>query len=432
MQFSKLVRMMSKALQMEERAITHFDVFGEELPPQSYSGKNVGEETALKFSVVWAASTLITDAVSNLNPEATTENVDKSGKIQVSPATLPAWVRKPHPEQRRSLIWGQMLMSLLLWGNCYCLLTRRESDAQINGMMVLAPNTVQCEWDPERPNMKRYRVSNSPRWLTSKDIMHIQGATLPGKPTGLSVIAQARESIGLGLTLEEFASRYFGQGSMAKVVIKSKKQLDPKAARELVNTYERFHRGPGNWHRPAVLSGDGEIQNISIPPEDAQFLESRDFQALDVARWFRVPPHRVGIVSKSSSWGSGLSEENTAVVQNTYRPWILRMEEALTAYSPGGEDSGLKIRLNDAILLRGSFKEQVDAYAAGVAGQIITPNEARKGLGFDPIKGGDELVKPPAPAAPGQKPGEKPAAKKESDDAAKEKDRDRKQEEANS
>lgn len=370
-------------------------------PVKAYSGKQVNERIALRFSVVWACVTLIADGVASLQPEAFVES--KSGTI--TNVDVPQWIRKPHPELRRAEVWSQQLVSALTWGNGYSLLVRRGSDGVPVGLRPLDPSRVHCEWNPDRPGFRRYQIDGGP-WLTSNEVFHLMGPSYPGDAVGMSVIGQARESIALGLTLEEFAARYFAQGSMAKVVIKvPNKTLNTEQARDIVNMYERFHRGPGNWHRPAVLSGGGEIQNISIPPEDAQFLQSREFQAIDVARWFRVPPHRVSIMTKQSSWGSGLAEENTAMVQNTYRPWIMRIESALTAYAPHGEESGLRIRLNDSALLRGSFKEQVDAWSEAVGNQIATPNEARKALGLDPIPGGDELAKPAAPVPFGSQSG---------------------------
>jgi HK97 family phage portal protein len=371
-------------------------MYGEDHPHRTYAGKAVNERMALRYGVVWACVTLIADAISSLPPEAVIEPTD-GGPIQMAP--LPQWIRRPHPELRRNEVWNQLAISMLLWGNAYALIVRRPSDGVPIGLRPLDPNRVWCEWDVERPGFRRYAVDGGP-WLSSQDIFHVMGPAMPGWPVGMSVIRHAREAIGLGLTLEEFGARYFAQGSMAKVVIKvPNKQLSGEQARDIVNMYERFHRGPGNWHRPAVLSGGGEIQNISIPPDDAQFLQSREHQAIDITRWFRVPPHRVSIVTKQSSWGSGLAEENTAMVQHTFRPWIMRFESAFTAYAPGGEDSGMRIRLNDASLLRGSFKEQVDAWQKAVGGQIATPNEARKALGLDPVDGGDELVSAPAPAA---------------------------------
>lgn len=392
----------------ERREITWDRIYGSDTHPVSTnSGTSVSEETALKYSVVWAAVGLITDAVSFLTPEAYRE--DLTG--QIIQEAVPSWVLRPHPEIRRSQVWGQVLMGSLLWGNGYGLMVRRDSDGMPVGMLPVAPNDMECEWDLDKPGYLHYRLNNPQQygqqygpWLSSGDVFHIPGMTLPGQAKGLSVIAQARESIGLGLTLEEFGARYFSQGSMAKVVLQTPKTLTEQQARDMVNIYEKFHKGKGNWHRPAVLSGGGEIKNISIPPNDAQFLQSREFQAVDVARWFRVPPHRVGIISKQTSWGSGLAEENMALVQSTYRPWIRRLEDGFTAYSPGGEDRGVRIKLNDSELLRGSFKEQVDAWGIAVEKQLATPNEGRKALGLSPIAGGDKLAKPAAPAAP------KPAA----------------------
>lgn len=374
--------------------VTWDSMYGDWNQAKTLTGKRVNERVALNFSVVWACVTLIADGVSSLTPEA----FIGSDTGTITKVDVPQWIRKPHPELKRHEVWSQQLVSALTWGNSFALFVRRPSDGVPIGLRPLDPSRVHCEWDADRPGFRRYQIDGGP-WLTGAEVFHMMGPAYPGEPVGMSVISHAREAIGLGLTLEEFASRYFSQGSMAKVVIKvPNKQLNTEQARDIVNMYERFHRGPGNWHRPAVLSGGGEIQNISIPPEDAQFLQSREFQALDVARWFRVPPHRVSILTKQSSWGSGLAEENTAMVQNTYRPWIMRFESALTAYAPRGEDAGIKIRLNDSVLLRGSFKEQVDAWSEAVDKGLATPNEGRRALGLDPIEGGDDLKKAsPAP-----------------------------------
>jgi HK97 family phage portal protein len=305
--------------------LTWNSVFGEDAPARSYSGRTVSEKNALKYSAVWACVTLIADAISSLPPEAVIEPPD-AGPIKTAP--LPTWIKRPHPELRRNEVWNQLAISMLLWGNGYALIVRRPSDGVPIGLRPLDPVRVECEWDANRPGYRRYRVDGGP-WITSQEVFHVMGPSLPGEPSGMSVIRHAREAIGLGLTLEEFGARYFAQGSMAKVVIKvPNKQLGTDQAREIVNLYERFHRGPGNWHRPAVLSGGGEIQSISIPPEDAQFLESREFQAVDITRWFRVPPHRVSIMTKQSSWGSGLAEENTAMVQHTVRAGRRRLRNA--------------------------------------------------------------------------------------------------------
>lgn len=385
------------------------DVFGQmPFTVTTESGKKISERTALMYSVVWRSAALIADAVASLPPHAYRE--DDSG--QQIPANLPPWIRNPSLDKHitRYDVWHQMMISVLLWGNAYALLIKRPSDGAIGGLLLLDPARVNCQWvlDPiGKPTpYRRYQVDGGP-WLTSDQIFHIQGMTLPGQPMGMSVVRQAREAIGLGLTLEQFGARYFQNGSMAKVVIVAPGVATGASNNKddtlgnIVRNYERFHRGPGNWHRPAVLTGPvgTKIENISIPPEDAQFLQTREFQALDVARWFGVPPHRVGIMTNQTSWGTGLAEENTALVQSTYRRYILAIEGMFTTYCTGGAETGLMIRLDDSTLLRGTIKDQVTTWTQAVKGQIITPNEARSRLGFPPIEGGDSLVQYISPSS---------------------------------
>lgn len=382
----------------ESRAIYPWNVYGsEDGGVQTNSGQRVSEITAFKYSVAWAAMTLIADGVASLPPQAF--RVDDKGNRQVT--DLPQWIRSPHPDIRRFDVWNQLMLSVLAWGNAYALFMRRPSDGQIIGLNVLDPASVECEWDGR--GFRQYRISGNGAWLTGKDVFHIQGPTLPGDPKGMSVIAMNREAIGLGLTLEEFGSRYFRQGSQAKLILEiPQKVKDSQEAKKIIDVFEMFHKGKGQWHRPAIASGGVKIHNVTIPPEDAQFLETRRFQAHDVARWFRVPPHRVGITDGTSMWGSGLAEENQAMLQHTYRPWIIRFEAALTKYTPFGEDSGVFIELQTDALMRGTYKEQADVQTSLYKEGLITRDEARKPLGFGPASdGGSDFVSasdvPPTP-----------------------------------
>jgi HK97 family phage portal protein len=379
----------------EDRALTWLPWWdrGMDGPPSNtFSGATVDNNSALTLSAVYAAATLIADAVASLPAEAL------SGDERVE---LPQWIRSPNRDLRRFDFWNQMMLAVLLTGNAYAQFILRPSDAVPIGLDIIEPHRVHVEWNPRVPGERRYKVDNG-EWLSRREMFHIQGPTMPGQVKGMSVVTVARESIALGLTLEEFGARYFGQGSQAKVVIEMPQtaNVDFKKAREIVKVFELFHKGRGNWHRPAVMSGGAKLHNIQISPEDSQFLQSREFQLIEIARWFRVPPHRIGIISKSSSWGSGLAEENTAMVQHTFKPWILRVEEALSAYAPGPEGLGMKIRLVDSGLLRGTAKEQADLYIALYESKLITRDEGRVPLGFAPVGGEDGgFLTDPVPAA---------------------------------
>lgn len=386
-----LTRKQWESLPQEARAVLPWNFYGDEdLGLRSTSGAAVSEDTALKIGVVYAAAALISDGIASLPPKAYVESED--GNRTTVP--VPQWIRKPDPEIRRFDIFSQLLMSVLLWGNAFAQFIRRPSDGVIIGLMPLDPADVTVEWDSNKPGYRRYRINNTGPWLTSADIFHLQGPTKPGDHSGISVIRAAREALGLGLTLEEYGARYFGQGSQAKIVIELPNTVDEQKAKDIVRTFERFHRGKGNWHRPAIVSGGAKLHQISIAPEDAQFLQSREHQAIDIARWFRVPPHRVGIISASTSWGSGLAEENAAMLQHTFRPWIMRLQEALTAYSPFGQGLGTMIELDTSALLEGTFKEKADVWTGLYEKQIVTKNEARLKLGLQKVKDGDQFFDP--------------------------------------
>lgn len=385
---SGLTRQTWEQLPEELRAVLPWNIYGnEDAGTKTNSGNYVNEENAFKMGVVFAAITLIADGVASLPPHAYT--IAEDGNRTEQP--LPQWIRSPHPEIRRFDVFGQIMMSVLAWGNAYAIIRRRPSDGVMVGLDVLDPATVTVEWDPNKPGFRRYKLSGQSVWLTSYDIFHVQGPTLPGEPDGMSVIHYAREAIGLGMTLEEYGARYFGQGSQAKVVLELPNQVDEPKAKDIVRTFERFHRGKNNWHRPAIVSGGAKLHQISIPPDDAQFLESRDFQAVEIARWFRVPPHRVGIVSKSTSWGSGLAEENMAMLQHTYRPWIIRLQDTLSAYAPGPEGMGTFIELDTSALLQGTFKEAADVWVGLYEKDVATKNEARLKVGLPKVPDGDKF-----------------------------------------
>jgi HK97 family phage portal protein len=415
------------SLSEEARAILPWNVFGnEEDGSRTNSGFNVSETSSFKMGVVYAAITLIADGVASLPPRAFTE-VDGNRIAQ----QVPQWIRKPHPEIRRFDIFNQLLVSALAWGDGYAQFIRRPSDGIIVGLNVLRPDDVHTEWDPNKPGYRRYKLEGKGLWLTSYDIFHIQGPTLPGEPTGMSVIRQAREAIGLGLTLEEYGARYFGQGSQAKIVLELPGNIDEPKAKDIVRTFERFHKGKSNWHRPAIASGGAKIHQISIPPDDAQFLQSREHQATDIARWFRVPPHRVGIISASTSWGSGLAEQNMAMLQGTFGPWITRLQDALTAYAPGGQDLGTIIELETDMLLRGTFKEQVDMWTTLYEKDVATKNESRQKLGLAKVSDGDKFFSDVAKEMAETQAAETPSPTSNAPDPrTKEDDRLRKQEEA--
>jgi len=233
-------------------------------------------------------------------------------------------------------------------------------------------------------------------------VFHIPGLRMPGSLAGVAPLELAREAVGLGLTAEEYGAAFFQNGARPDLVI----QL-PEGAKATEDVIKRLkvgwanrHQGAAKAHKPGVLSDGATLKEISIPPEHAQFLQTREFQREDIASWFRVPPHMVGLVSKSTSWGSGLEEQSTGFARYTLAPQIRRAELALSAILPGFQF----IKWNMAGLERASLEKRYASYSVGRLGGWLSANDIRRLEDMDPIDAGDEYLVPmnmtPAGAPP--------------------------------
>lgn len=371
--------------QMTDTRDSLWDVLGPLLSgTKTSSGKHVDEDTAFKYSTFYACVALISESIAMLNVSTYTE--DEEGRQTTAPT--PNWLRDPMVDLGRFWVNQQLLMGMLMHGDGYAQILRRPSDGTITGYVPLHPLDVQCEWDPNRFGFRRYSVKGGP-WVDGTTVLHIPGLMKTGEPNGISVLGAAREAVGLGLTQEEFGAKFFARGSVMSGVIQVPGKLDTDQAKIMIDSFARRHSGADNWHKPGLLSGAATYQPITIAPNDAQFLESREFQAIDIARWFRVPPHRVNIMTKQTTWGSGIEQENRALVDFTLLPWIIRLEAGLTAYTAGGAARGTKVKVDTKTLLRGSTKERYESYKVGLDAGFLVPDEPRAWEGLAPLPNGE-------------------------------------------
>jgi HK97 family phage portal protein len=150
------------------------------------------------------------------------------------------------------------------------------------------------------------------------------------------------------------------------------------------------HQGVGNAHKIGVLTNGAKMSKVSVQPNDAQFLETRQFQVPDIARIFGVPPHLIADASNSTSWGSGLAEQNVAFGQFSLRPWTERIEDGHTRLLTTHGMPDVFVKLNLDALLRASLKDRYDAYAVGIVNRFQTINECRRLEDLPPVPWGDE------------------------------------------
>lgn len=353
------------------------------------SGVVVTSESALRVMAVYACVRLIAETIAAL-PLHVYEGDGPVRTVVKAAEDRYIW-DAPNVEMTRQVFWEQIIASALLDGNAF-ILTLRNGLGTISEIWPLDPNTI----NPRRASSGELVFEQwSGPTLTMDDITHIPAFTLPGRLRGLSPIGQAREAIGLSLAAEEFGARLFGNGTLIGGVIETDSDLSANggaAARAIQSRWEQRNAGLQNAHRVTVIDNGGKFRQVGLPPEDAQFIETRRFQISEIARLYRVPPHMIADVERSTSWGSGIEQQNIAFVSYTLLAWIRRFEQAITkSLLPRRDRYAL---FNVGGLLRGDTHTRNASYTAGRNGGWYSINEIRAFEDKPPIEGGDDPFRP--------------------------------------
>ena len=207
---------------------------------------------------------------------------------------------------------------------------------------------------------------------------------LAGELRGVSPLEVQRQAIGLGLTAEEFGARFFAQGTTMAGVIEHPKNPKPDEAELLRTMFRKSHSGINKSHAVGVLTGGAKWQSITVTPEQAQFLDTRRFQKADIALFYQVPPYRVD-PSITSTWGSGIEEQNKMFVDETLMPWVVRIEEAISLFLlPPGQF----IKFNLDARLRANTKDRYESYQVAIDSGLMNVDEARALEDLPPLPNG--------------------------------------------
>lgn len=369
---------------------------------RAHSGA-VSTDSAMRLSAVFACLRLLSEAICTLPLDTFT----RVNRIRRAYRPRPDYLSFQPPQGSRIVYLSQLMLSLLTDGNAFVATPRNDLGVPID-LVVLDPTRVIVDrvpiyrgTDGRRIGSRvRYQVDDKeldPRW----DLMHITGMTLPGHLRGLSPIGYARETIGLGLAAQGFGRSFFENGALPGAMIEAPGDMSDLAISRVKATWNASHAGVGNANRLGVLTGGAKLSKVSIAPNDAQFLETRQFQVPDVARIFGVPPHLIADASNSTSWGSGLAEQNIAFGQFSLRPWLERIEDAHARLLTTHGLPDVFVKLNLDALLRASLKDRYESYGVGITHHFLLPNEARSLEDLPPLDGGDEFPGPDGPPAPG-------------------------------
>lgn len=360
---------------------------------KSLAGVAVSEKRAYGLSAYLRAITLISGTNAAL-PLKVYRNGTRERVMQ------PTVLDNPNPSQTPFEFWQTLYAHALGWGNGYARKVRNGADV-VTQAWPIHPSMVRPEpVDPTQQNpagklfLVRDRKGIEHRW-TPWEVMQLPYLSIDGV-SGLSALQAARTSLGVAVAAEDTAARFYGQGTRLSGVLQSKKDLKEDQAKRLKSRWREVAMGPQNAGEVAVLDNETEFKQTMVNPADAELLESRKYSVVEIARMFGVPPHMLGEVTGSTSWGTGIEAQTTGFVVFTDRPWLTMFEQRVTReLLPGGWSAGTwysEYALEG--LLRGDSKARAEFYRILIEHGILSPNEARAFENLPPVDGLDIYMFP--------------------------------------
>ena len=365
---------------------------------RSTAGKRVNEFTAMQTTAVYACVRILAESIAGLPLHVYAYRGEGRERVPGHPL-FTILHDAPNPEMTSFVFRETLMVHLLLWGNAYAQILRDRA-GRVAGLYPLLPNHMSVNRDEdgrlyytyqrvtdENPNFKR----GGEVILPAEDVLHIPGLGFDGL-IGYSPIAMARNAVGMTLACEEYGASFFANGARPGGVLQHPGVLkDPAKLRE---SWQAVYGGAANTGKVAVLEEGMTYQQIGIPPEEAQFLETRKFQVDEIARLYRIPPHMVGDLGKSSF--SNIEQQSLEFVKYTLNPWVVRWEQALQkSLLLPEERKRYFIRFNVDGLLRGDYQSRMQGYAVGRQNGWLSANDIREMEDMNPIsaeEGGDTYL----------------------------------------
>ncbi|MFC7544851.1 phage portal protein [Plantactinospora sp. GCM10030261] len=329
----------------------------------TWSGVNVSQDTALSLSAVYTCVSLVSDAVASLPVDV----VLTVGESRV-PVAGPAWLNQPNPFDRPMDFWGKVMTSLLCDGNAFVRVFR-AGNGKVVALLPLDPRTVRVELTEDGSGVL-YKVAD--QILFGRDVVHVRGFATASSLRGLSPLENARQTVGAGLATEEYAARFFSQGATVSGIVEHPGTPKPGEAAVLAKMLRKNHAGVKNSHAVGILTGGAQWKQVSVTPEQAQFLDTQRFNRLAIAGIFRVPAYYLD-PTVASSWGSGVEEQHNFFTSQTLMPWLVRLEQAFSSLLPTGQS----LRFNVNSRMRVKTLERYEAYRTAIEAGFLSVDEVR-------------------------------------------------------
>ena len=364
----------------------------------STAGKVVTERSAMQMTAVYACVRILAESIAGLPLHVYKYN-SKGGKEKAVEHPLFFLLHdEPNPEMTSFVFRETLMTHLLLWGNAYAQVIR-NGRGDVTSIYPLMPNRMRVDRDENGRLYYEYtrygdeagKQTCETVKLSPADVLHIPGLGFDGL-IGYSPIAMAKNAIGMSMACEEFGAKFFANGAAPGGVLEHPGILkDPARVRE---SWNATFGGSSNSNKVAVLEEGMKYTPISVSPNEAQFLETRKFQINEIARIFRIPPHMIGDLEKSSF--SNIEQQSLEFVKYTLEPWVTRWEQSLArSLLSMNERSRYLIKFNLDGLLRGDYESRMNGYATARQNGWMSANDIRELENMDRIsaeEGGDLYI----------------------------------------
>lgn len=374
----------------ESRAVSFQTIWasGGDIELQNNSGTYVTQDNVWKLAAITGAVNLIASSISTLPMDAW---VRRDGqKFLMRPK--PDWVNRPDVSfVDRTPFISQIITSLMLDGNAFIRVFRDADGLPIN-LMVMNPTEVDVKRNPLGRIV--FTHTKTGETLGQDDILHIVESLIqPGQVRGISRVSMLKDSLGLGMALEAYAQRWFGQGASGNYAITTPGSLTPEQAKAMADSIDNRHGGWRKSSKTMVFHSGADIKDIGIDPEKSQSIEARRMFVEDVARIYSIPTHKLSLPGTNTY--SSIEQTQIEFVTDTLRPYAAIIENALSSLLqvyPNGQ--GAFVEFNMAALLRGDINSRATAASVAIQGGWLTVNDVRQGEGLSKIDGGDVLRVP--------------------------------------
>lgn len=371
-------------------------------------GDDITPETALRAIPVQACVALIAGGITSMPLRVVRRDIVDGVMTQTPADSHDYWWlfnEQPNDDMTSALFWEEVVKRKVLWGRAFARIIRPNLYSNKIRELVFVPNEnvqVECEWDPirRRDVITRYLVRDGKNTfgVLPSDMLDFRGRATVGYPAMSDALYSARNAVAMVLTIEQYCAKFFANGGMPRMVLSYPATFKANAEQQQLirESFVRKMGGPDNAGVPFILTDGGEATKLSFTAEEAQMLEARKFQVIEIARAFGAPPFMIGETEKTSAWGSGIEQLSQGFIRYTLGPHITAIEQEINRKLFGIDR--FFVDFDEEALSRGDMKSLGEWFRQAIGGNngpgFMTVNEVRSRLKLPPVDGGMDVYVP--------------------------------------